>query len=50
MDALVFGFVVWFVAWLSVWLVHPQLILLEFVAVVAVAWKMYWYIFGGLNF
>ncbi len=38
-DALVVGLVVQFVAWLSVWLVHPQLILLEFVAVVAVAWK-----------
>ncbi len=38
-DALVVGLVVRFVAWLSVWLVHPQLILLEFVAVVGVAWK-----------
>jgi hypothetical protein len=38
-DALVVGSVVRIVAWLSVWLVHPQLILLEFVAVVAVAWK-----------
>jgi hypothetical protein len=38
-SALMVGLVVRFVTWLSVWLVHPQLISLEFVAVFVVAWK-----------
>ncbi len=37
--ALVVGSVFGFIAWLLVWHVHQHLILLEFVAVIAVAWK-----------